>query len=116
VLLAAACYGFAGGGLPPAIRTVAVLPFDNLTAEPALTQQVNLAVREAVESRLGLRAAAESFQILGEVNLADPNPGPFIKLWLYDHPPVAERVAFAASYDPWSKGEAPRYVRDPNAP
>jgi hypothetical protein len=39
---------------------VAVLPFDNLTAEPALTQQVNLAVREAVESRLGLRAAAES--------------------------------------------------------
>ena len=56
----AACYGFAGGGLPPAIRTVAVLPFDNLTAEPALTQQVNLAVREAVESRLGLRAAAES--------------------------------------------------------
>lgn len=60
MLLAAACYGFAGGGLPPAIRTVAVLPFDNLTAEPALTQQVNLAVREAVESRLGLRAAAES--------------------------------------------------------
>ncbi|HEX5819086.1 MAG TPA: LPS assembly lipoprotein LptE [Gemmatimonadales bacterium] len=39
---------------------MAVLPFDNLTAEPALTQQVNLAVREAVESRLGLRAAAES--------------------------------------------------------
>ena len=56
----AACYGFAGGGLPPGISTVAVLPFDNLTAEPALTQQVNLAVREAVENRLGLRAASES--------------------------------------------------------
>lgn len=39
---------------------MAVLPFDNLTAEPALTQQVNLAVREAVESRLGLRAASEA--------------------------------------------------------
>lgn len=39
---------------------MAVLPFDNLTAEPALTQQVNLAVREAVESRLGLRSAAET--------------------------------------------------------
>ena len=37
-----------------------MLPFDNLTAEPALTQQVNLAVREAVESRLGLRAASEN--------------------------------------------------------
>jgi hypothetical protein len=39
---------------------VAVLPFDNLTAEPALTQQVNAAVREAVENRLGLRQAAET--------------------------------------------------------
>ncbi len=55
----AGCYGFAGGGLPAGIRTVAVLPFDNLTAEPALQQQVNAAVREAVESRLGLRQAAE---------------------------------------------------------
>lgn len=39
---------------------MAVLPFDNLTSEPALTQQVNIAVREAVENRLGLRQAAES--------------------------------------------------------
>jgi hypothetical protein len=46
--------------LPPGIATVAVLPFDNLTAEPALTQQVNAAVREAVENRLGLRQAAET--------------------------------------------------------
>jgi STE24 endopeptidase len=61
------------------------------------------------------RAAAESFQILGDVNLADPNPGPFIKLWLYDHPPVAERIAFAASYDPWGRGEKPRYVREGGA-
>jgi hypothetical protein len=38
---------------------VAVLPFDNLTAEPALQQQVNNAVREAVRNRLGLREASE---------------------------------------------------------
>lgn len=37
-----------------------MLPFDNLTAEPALTQQISTAVREAVESRLGLRQAGES--------------------------------------------------------
>jgi hypothetical protein len=55
----AGCYGFAGGGLPPGIKTVAVLPFDNLTAEPALQQQVNTAVREAVRNRLGLREASE---------------------------------------------------------
>jgi len=38
---------------------VAVLPFDNLTSEPTLTQQVLGSVREAVESRLGLRPAGE---------------------------------------------------------
>lgn len=52
-------YGFAGGGLPPSIKTVAVLPFDNQTPEPTLTQEISRAVREAVESRLGLRQAAE---------------------------------------------------------
>jgi lipopolysaccharide assembly LptE-like protein len=54
------CYGFAGGGLPPAIKTVAVLPFDNQTPEPTLTQEISQAVREAVERRLGLRQAAEA--------------------------------------------------------
>jgi TolB-like protein len=53
------CYGFAGGGLPPAIKTVAVLPFDNQTPEPTLTQEISRAVREAVEQRLGLRQSAE---------------------------------------------------------
>jgi hypothetical protein len=53
-------YGFAGGGLPPSIKTVALLPFDNQTAEPTLTQEVQTSVREAVESRLGLRQASES--------------------------------------------------------
>ena len=52
-------YGFAGGGLPPAIKTVAVLPFDNQTTEPTLTQEINSAVREAVQNRLGLRQAGE---------------------------------------------------------
>ncbi|HUF36219.1 MAG TPA: LPS assembly lipoprotein LptE [Gemmatimonadales bacterium] len=53
-------YGFAGGGLPPSIKTIAVLPFDNLTAEPTLTQEVSVRVREAVEGRLGLRQASEA--------------------------------------------------------
>ena len=57
--LSGCLYGFAGGGLPPSIKTVAVLPFDNQTPEPTLTQEISRAVREAVESRLGLRQAAE---------------------------------------------------------
>jgi len=51
-------YHFSGGGLPN-VRTVAILPFDNDTPEPALTQEVNTAVREAMENRLGLRLAGE---------------------------------------------------------
>jgi hypothetical protein len=53
-------YGFAGGGFPPEIRTAAVLPFENDTADPTLVQQVVLSVREAVERRLGLRSASEA--------------------------------------------------------
>jgi len=55
--------------------------------------------------------AAHAFQVLGELDLADPNPPPLIRFWLYSHPPLGERLVFARSYDPWSKGEAPRYVK-----
>jgi STE24 endopeptidase len=55
--------------------------------------------------------AAHAFQILGEVDLADPNPPAFITFWLYSHPPLAERLVFAYSYDPWARGEPPKYVK-----
>lgn len=57
------------------------------------------------------RVAAEAFQVLGEINLADPDPGTFIKLWRYGHPPLKERVEFAYGYDPWGKGEEPQFVK-----
>jgi hypothetical protein len=61
-LAATGClYGFGGGtGFPPGIKTVAVLPFENLTPEPTLTNDINRAVREAVQGRLGLRPAGEA--------------------------------------------------------
>jgi len=60
-LAATGCvYGFQGGGLPGNVRTVAVLPFDNRTGEPQLTQEVSEAIRLAAAGRLGLRAAAEA--------------------------------------------------------
>jgi STE24 endopeptidase len=55
--------------------------------------------------------AAHAFQVLGEIDLADPNPPPLITFWLYSHPPLADRLVFAHSYDPWSKGQAPKYVK-----
>lgn len=59
MVLAGCLYGFAGGGLPN-IKTVAIIPFDNQTPEPALTKEVNDAITEAVQGRLGLRSAAQT--------------------------------------------------------
>lgn len=56
------------------------------------------------------QAAARGFQKLGEISLDDPNPSPFIEFWLYDHPSIRDRVRFAAQYDPWARGEHPKYV------
>jgi hypothetical protein len=53
-------YGFAGGGLPAHIRTVAILPFDNQTGDAGITRDVSESVREALEDRLGLRIGAET--------------------------------------------------------
>ena len=54
--------------------------------------------------------AAHAFQILGEVDLEEPNPSPAVKIWFYNHPPLDERMRFAQTYDPWSQGRAPEFV------
>jgi Lipopolysaccharide-assembly len=53
-------YGFAGGGLPTTIKTVAVLPFDNNTPNPDLQLALYNALHPAVNRRLGLNDASES--------------------------------------------------------
>lgn len=57
--LAGCLYGFAGGGLPPHVRTVAVLPMDNETSSPELPRELQDALRTGLQSRLGLRDAPE---------------------------------------------------------
>lgn len=64
ILLLAGCrfspYGFAGGGLPPNIKTVAVLAFDNETPVSDLPRDLTERLRDELESRLGLRGAPEN--------------------------------------------------------
>jgi hypothetical protein len=53
-------YGFAGGGLPPHIRTMAVLPFENETASPELQRELFELLRRELRGRLGVREGAEA--------------------------------------------------------
>jgi Zn-dependent protease with chaperone function len=55
--------------------------------------------------------AARAFQVLGEVSLVYPHPSRFVTIWYGNHPSIADRVRFAHSYDPWSKGEQPKYIK-----
>jgi len=56
------------------------------------------------------QVAAQSFQILGEVNLDYPDPGPLDVLFTYNHPATRDRVKFALRYDPWAKGKTGEFV------
>jgi Zn-dependent protease with chaperone function len=57
------------------------------------------------------QVAAQSDQILGEVDLEEPEPSPLAVFWFYDHPPIATRIQFSLHYDPWSQGRAPEFIR-----
>ena len=53
-------YGFAGGGLPSHVHTVAIIPFDNRTANPELQRELAESLRSQLRDRLGLRDATEA--------------------------------------------------------
>lgn len=69
-------YGFAGGGLPAHVRTVAIIPFENQTPVPELTAEITTAVRTGLLDRLGLRDATEEKAdavVRGTITRYDPD-------------------------------------------
>ncbi len=56
-------------------------------------------------------AAARAFEKLGEMNRSDPDPPPALRLLLYTHPPLLDRVRFALTYRPWEQGLPGRYFK-----
>lgn len=62
LLVQAGCiprYGFAGGGLPSHIRTMAIQPFDNETPTPELQGELLEAMRRELQPKLGVRDAPQ---------------------------------------------------------
>lgn len=49
------------------------------------------------------RLSAEVDQIMGEIDLSNPTPNPFIEFWLYTHPSTPDRMRFAQRYAPGVK-------------
>jgi hypothetical protein len=63
VLASSACgarYGFAGGGLPQHIRSMAIVPFENETASPELQRELGEQLQRELRGRLGVRDASEA--------------------------------------------------------
>ena len=103
--------------LPPLLLTILVLNFIFTPVDNAYSRHLeHQADQYGLEVVHGIvpnapQVAARSFQILGEVDLAEPSPSTAVKIWFYDHPPLEERIRFAQSYDPWDKGESPEFVK-----
>jgi STE24 endopeptidase len=103
--------------LPALLLVIAVLAFFATPAFNGVSRHFeHEADRYGLEVIHGIvpnpnQVAVHFFETSGEINLADPDPSTFMKVWFYDHPTRPERVHFAATYDPWSKGDAPVYVK-----
>lgn len=54
-------------------------------------------------------AAARAFLKLAQDNRSNPEPSAWVKLLLYSHPPLGDRIRFALDYRPWERGEPNRF-------
>jgi len=59
------------------------------------------------------QVAAQSFQKLGENWLEYPYINDFFAWWAWDHPTTRKRMHYAQEYDPWSRGEQPKFLKTP---
>ena len=85
VFLSSCAYSFAGGGLPPNIRTMAIATFDNQTPSPELPKELYDQMRSELQKRLGVRDApqdradAQSCDSLHRT--AEPTANPCATFW-----------------------------------
>ncbi|HKV48492.1 MAG TPA: M48 family metallopeptidase [Candidatus Acidoferrales bacterium] len=57
------------------------------------------------------QVAAQSFELLGKIDLSDPLPSPVDVFMFYDHPTIADRIHFALTYNPWASGGRGDFVK-----
>jgi len=93
------------------------LLFATLTALSMIVQPLANAYHRRVEHEadvFGLEvthsndAGARAFIKLGSQNKSNPEPPAWMKIYLYTHPPLIERIRFALDYRPWEEGKPNR--------
>jgi len=103
--------------LPALLLLLSVLSFASSPVACAFSRylehqadQYGLEVTHGLTPDFG-QVGAQSFQILGEVDLADPDPNPVNVFLYYTHDPISERVRFCLTYDPWRNGGTGEFVK-----
>jgi STE24 endopeptidase len=92
--------------LPALLLLISIFSFIGTPIGSAFSRHVeHQADQFGLEVTYGLtpdcnQIAAQSFQILGQVDLADPSPNPVDVILFYSHPPIPDRIRFALTYDP----------------
>lgn len=84
-----------------------VNPFDNAVSRYVEHESDVYALEITRDNDAGARA----FLKLAANNRSDPEPAGWVKLWMYTHPPLGERIRFAMEYKPWERGEGNRVYR-----
>jgi len=57
------------------------------------------------------QVAAQAFNILGDVDLSDPDPKRWVIFLFYDHPAIPDRIQYSLHYDPWANGGTGEFVK-----
>jgi len=103
--------------LPALLLLISVFSFIGSPIDSAVSRHIeHQADQYGLEVTHGLtpdssQVAAQSFQVLGEVDLDDPDPNPVDVFLFYSHPPIRDRVQFALTYQPWAHGDEPQFVK-----
>ncbi len=102
--------------LPALLLVLAIFSFAANPAENAFSRRIeHQADQYGLEVTHGLtpdfrQVALQSFETLGVIDLEDPAPNPVDVFMFYSHPKIADRMRFALTYDPWSRGGHGEFV------
>ena len=100
LLLLLSIFGFIAGPINSAVSR-----YDEHQAD-----QYGLEVTHGLTPDSG-QIAAQAFQVLGEVDLSDPEPNPVNVFLFYSHPPIPDRVIYSLTYNPWANGGTGEFVK-----